>query len=274
MTTQTALQRLALGRFLRAHRERLSPAAAGFPVGRRRRTSGLRREEAAQLCEVSTTWYTWIEQGRDVSVSPQALARLADAFRLSRAERAYLFEMAGKRDPDDAPGTDGAPAHIRNVIGAISEPAYLLDGTWTALAWNPAASRLFVGWLERGADKNLLRYIFLNPASRDLIRGWEDRARRVVAEVRADCAPKLQSPELRALIEELLRKSGPFAAWWDEQTVLGREGGERTFQHPEDGFLRYVQSTFNLATHPDLKLVVLTMAEVDPGGSGDPNGTA
>ena len=77
------------------------PAASGLPAGRRRRTPGLRREEVAQLCGLSVTWYTWIEQGREISLSPAALARLAAALRLDRAERAYLFELAGKRDPEE-----------------------------------------------------------------------------------------------------------------------------------------------------------------------------
>src|SRR5271169_124541 len=96
--TPAPLQRRELGQFLRARREQLSPELFGFG-GVRRRTPGLRREELAQLGGISATWYTWIEQGRDVSVSPLALARLAGALRLGRAERTYLFELAGKRDP-------------------------------------------------------------------------------------------------------------------------------------------------------------------------------
>src|SRR5262247_3368565 len=99
MVTGSSEQPRELGEFVRAHRERLTPAAIGLPAGSRRRTPGLRREEVAQLCGLSATWYSWIEQGRDVSVSPTALARLAAALRLGRAERAYLFELAGKRDP-------------------------------------------------------------------------------------------------------------------------------------------------------------------------------
>jgi transcriptional regulator with XRE-family HTH domain len=87
---------LSLSAFLRALRERQSPAEFGLAAGARRRTPGLRREEVAQLCGLSVTWYTWIEQGRDVSVSASALARLARGLRLSRAERSYLFEVAGK----------------------------------------------------------------------------------------------------------------------------------------------------------------------------------
>src|SRR6516162_7648721 len=95
---------LSLSAFLRALRERQSPADFGLAAGPRRRTPGLRREEVAQLCGLSATWYTWIEQGRDVSVSPSALARLARGLHLSRAERDYLFALAGKRDPDQSRG--------------------------------------------------------------------------------------------------------------------------------------------------------------------------
>src|SRR6266852_3047196 len=99
MATPTAAQRRMLGDFLRAHRARLSPTSLGLPLGSRRRTPGLRREEVAQSCGMSATWYTWLEQGRDVSASPTALAGLAGALRLTPAERAYLFELAGRRDP-------------------------------------------------------------------------------------------------------------------------------------------------------------------------------
>jgi len=154
-------QRRDLGDFVRAQREKLTPAAAGLAgAGARRRTPGLRREEVAQLCGLSTTWYTWIEQGRDVSVSPVALARLADALRLGRAERAYLFELAGKRDPKgDGDGTDDVPAVVLACVEAIGFPAYVLDRTWTARGWNTQAQRLFVGWLDSSAgERNLLRF--------------------------------------------------------------------------------------------------------------------
>ena len=85
-------QRRLLGAFLRTHRERLTPQEAGIHGGSaRRRTPGLRREEVAHLCGLSPTWYTWLEQGRDVSVSPTALARIAGALHLTAAERAYLL---------------------------------------------------------------------------------------------------------------------------------------------------------------------------------------
>ncbi|HTQ32534.1 MAG TPA: helix-turn-helix transcriptional regulator [Stellaceae bacterium] len=258
-------RRRELGEFIRAQREKLLPGLVGIAGASRRRTPGLRREEIAQLAGLSTTWYTWIEQGRDVSVSPHSLARLSNALRLGRAERAYMFELAGKRDP--APGDsegDRLPPALLAAVAAIGAPAYVLDRNWNACGWNAAAERLFVGWLARAkapdGERNLLRFIFLEPGARSLICDWEERARRVVAEFRAHCAAHLDDGALRALIEELRQLSPEFARMWEEHGVLGREGGERTFQHPRDGFLRYEQVTFELAGHPDVKLTVLVPA--------------
>ena len=147
----------ALGEFIRAHRERLSPQAVGLAGGPRRRTPGLRREEVAQLCGVSPTWYTWIEQGRPVSASADALARIAVALQLSRAERAYLFELAAQRDPAEPdPASQDAPAALLQTVALIGAPAYVLDRQWNALRWNVHASALFVGWLDGDHDRNLL----------------------------------------------------------------------------------------------------------------------
>ena len=92
-------RRKELGEFLQAIRKRGTPEEFGFPQGARRRTQGLRREEVAQLAGISATWYTWIEQGRDVNMSADALVRMANALKLTRTERAYLFDLAGRRDP-------------------------------------------------------------------------------------------------------------------------------------------------------------------------------
>jgi transcriptional regulator with XRE-family HTH domain len=255
---KSAEQRRELGEFIRAHRQRLAPSAIGLPAGSRRRTPGLRREEVAQLCGLSATWYSWIEQGREVSVSPQALARLAAALRLERAERAYLFELAGRRDPDHGDeGLEALPGAALRCVQAIAAPAYILDRGWNAVAWNRLAERLFGGWLDRRGEHNLLRFIFTEPVARSLICTWEERARRVAAEFRAARSAHLDDPSLRLLIDELSRASPEFGQFWREHAVLGREGGERTFNHPKDGFLRYEQVTFNLAGSPDFRLTML-----------------
>lgn len=249
-------QRRLLGAFLRTHRERLSPQAAGLTGGVRRRTPGLRREEVAQLAGVSTTWCTWLEQGREVSASPEALARLAQALRLSRAERAYLFNLAGRRDPaaPDAAAPE-APPGLAEAVARFDGPAYALDRCWTAGCWNAAAERLFAGWLD-GDERNLLRFLFRAPAAQRLIVDWTDRVRRVIAEFRADFSRSLNDPQMRALVEDL-RAEPLFAAYWDEQAVLEREGGLRRFDHPIAGRLAFEQFTFNPAERPDWKLVLL-----------------
>ncbi|WP_133650762.1 helix-turn-helix transcriptional regulator [Paraburkholderia flava] len=248
----------ALGDFIRAHRERLSPNAAGLPPGPRRRTPGLRREEVAQLCGVSPTWYTWIEQGRPVSASADALARIAVALQLSRAERAYLFELAAQRDPagPDSSAAD-APDTLLHAVELIDAPAYVLDRQWTALAWNARAADLFVGWLDGAHDRNLLRFTFTEPAARELIVDWEVRARRLAAEFRADSIRHLNDPPTRALIDALSSSSDAFARFWASQDVGEREGGRREFNHPRDGRVVYDQITFKPAHREDLKLVML-----------------
>ncbi|HXP96635.1 MAG TPA: helix-turn-helix transcriptional regulator [Telmatospirillum sp.] len=244
----------ALGAFLRAHRERLPPPP---DQGRRRRTPGLKREEVAEACGVSATWYTWLEQGRPVSASAQALARLAEALHLAAAERAYLFEMAGRRDPAAPDPGDDLPPQVLALPSHLSIPTYVLDHTWTARAWNAGAAHLFLGWLDGDHDRNLLRYIFLSPSGRRLIDPWEERARRVVGEFRADCSRRFTDPALQDLIEQLSARSPLFSQYWQEQAVLRREGGERRFNHPTDGPRRFLQSTLVLESNPGTKLVSL-----------------
>jgi len=260
MTRPIPARRTALGDFIRAHRARLTPDQVGLPPGTRRRTPGLRREEVAQLAGLSATWICWIEQGRDVAASPAALDRLGTALRLSPAERRYLFDLAGRRDPREKPPTeeDAVPPALAQALAAIRLPAYLLDQLWQLRGWNEPAARLFAGWLDRPGDRNMLRYIFLDPAARRLVSDWSIRARRVVAEFRAECGLRLAEPGPAALVAELAARSPDFARFWTDQQVLGREGGERHFNHDAEGPLRFEQLSFSVAARPDLKLVLLT----------------
>ncbi len=244
-----------LGAFIRAHRESLAPE----PSAGRRRTPGLRREELADRAGISATWCAWIEQGRDVQVSPQALARLAQALALTRAERAYLFELADRRDPQaTAPDeTAEAPASLREAVAALAYPAYGLDRLWNACCWNVAAAGLFTGWLSADCQRNLLRFVFVEPAARTLIPHWQDRARRLLAEFRADYSRGLNDPRLRAMVDGLRRDSALFNREWNAQSVRGREGGLRHFMHPVEGALTYMQHSFSPADRPDYKLVIL-----------------
>jgi transcriptional regulator with XRE-family HTH domain len=252
---QEAEPRALLGAFIRAHRERLP--YAGKAAGRRR-TPGWRREELAEATGVGVTWITWLEQGRNVSASPAALARLADALRLNLAERVSLFDLAGRRDPValNEPQQE-LPDHLLALPSLLQVPAYLLDHLSTARAWNSAASQLFTGWLDDDHDRNLLRFVFLSEQAPHLIVDWRDRAQRLVAEFRADFSRRPLDAAMQSLIDELTSGSTFFAGMWSEQCVLLREGGERGFRM-SDGTLKYFQqSTLLVASQTEYKLVCL-----------------
>jgi transcriptional regulator with XRE-family HTH domain len=258
----------AMGAFLRARRGQLTPAAFGLPAGARRRTPGLRREEVAQLCGISTTWLAWIEQGRIDSVSVPTLIALAKGLKLSRAERQYLFGLAAKADPAPPRNEVRDREPLQRLVDSIRPPAYILGRHWDAVVWNAAALRLFPAWLGSGArptgdHRNLLHYVFLDPIARRQVVDWKRRAQRLVAEFRADTAVRRVDPIRDAMVRELTQLSSAFSAAWQTQAVQAREGGERRFRraHSADragrGVSSYQQMTLRLAHEPDLKLVVL-----------------
>jgi hypothetical protein len=180
---------------------------------------------------------------------------------LSRAERDYLFKLAGRLDPEGPRGPSAdAPASLIAAVNAIDCPAYGLDRLWNACCWNEAAARLFHGWLDGDCQRNLLRYAFLEPAAREFIPDWKDRARRLLAEFRADFARTFRDAQVKIFVEKLRAESAFFAEAWNVQAVQTREGGLRLFNHPDDGLVSFTQHTFALAERPDYKLVINTPA--------------
>lgn len=254
--------RHTLAEFLKAKRARLSPSVCGFPVGTRRRTPGLRREELAQLAGISATWYTWIEQGRELAVSAAAWTRIADALQLNEAERRYLFELTGKKDPVAKALVEVAvPASLRAAVDAIKAPAYVLGRCYEPLVWNRAAAELFSGWLKRQPPlPTLLEYVFLDRSARRFVVGWPLRAGRLVAEFRADASSELLQPDVQAAVSSLAERSAEFRRFWTAHDVVEREGGVRAFKHPTRGALRYEQVNLRVALRADFKLVMLIEA--------------
>ena len=247
-------QRRLLGDFVRAHRERARPAVAAG----RRRTPGLRREELAALAGISITWCAWIEQGRPVQASPETLGRLAEALSLTRAERAYLFELADRVDPDDSAGlAEAAPASLVAAVKTFAHPAYGLDRLWNACCWNESAASLFCGWLDGDHQRNLLRFVFIEDKARSLIPQWQDRARRLLAEFRADFGHNFRDPRVKQFIEGLKAESPLFARLWNDQDVQHRIGRTRTFDHRKLGRLSFDQHSFSSTERHDFTLVLL-----------------
>ncbi|HUW97700.1 MAG TPA: helix-turn-helix transcriptional regulator [Acidiferrobacter sp.] len=252
------MQHKELGRFLRTLRERTPPRTEPPPGARKRRTPGLRREELADLCGISATWYTWIEQGRAPSVSHEVLARLAHALDCTDAQRRYLWEIAGLGPVRGADSAAVAPPAIVSLLQRIDAPAYCLGRYWDALAWNQRAARLFPDWLGTGgADRNLLGFVFCEPSARTLIVDWERRARRLIAEFVADASDLEGADRYQELVARLSARSEEFHRYWRQQEVWFREPAVKHFRHPRDGLVSYEQTTFSPLAQRDLKLVVL-----------------
>src|SRR5690349_6886349 len=184
-------RRVELADFLRKRRESITPDEVGLPDGGRRRTPGLRREEVALLAGVGTTWYTWLEQGRDVRASLDVLEALARALRLTPAERTHLMLLGRGEEPPPckSPAERVSPGLRRMIESLQYSPAYLLGRRWDYLSWNGAACAVFGEFdaLPRAA-RNHLWMMFTDPARRELIPNWERSSRFAVAKFRADSA--------------------------------------------------------------------------------------
>lgn len=257
-TTPKSPRRQALANFLLNARARLTPELAQLPSYGRRRTPGLRREEVAQLCGISVTWYTWIEQGREVKVSASVWSRLANAMQLNATERAYLFELADTADPELHRFHSGnLPESLSLAVNRAPDPCYVLDRYWNIIYFNKELNALFDGWPASQDKPNLLEFIFLEPKARDIVVDWEERAKRSVAEFRADTVSDIGEPRFMEQINALISKSPEFEQWWNRQLVKSREGGLRKFNHPTKSLLEFEQLTFKLASHTDYKLVLL-----------------
>ncbi|WP_260927306.1 helix-turn-helix transcriptional regulator [Novosphingobium sp. 9] len=257
-------QRYLLGAFVRARREKVAAPSGA----RRRRTPGLRREELAERAGIGTTWLAWIEQGREIRPSAEALGRLAEGLNLAPAERRYLFSLAERHDPAHPPslGSDAPPA-LEALVRALSCPAYALDPAWTVCCANRAARRLFAGLFDETETPNLLVYVFTHPAARNLLPDWRQRAIRVLGEFRRDFGLAIADPRVRFVVERLQESSLLFREGWADQAVREREGGRRTFIHPEDGAQHFLQHTVADIERGDFRLVYLEPErEAEMGG--------
>jgi transcriptional regulator with XRE-family HTH domain len=254
-------RRAELRRFLRACRARLSPHQAGLPAVGRRRTPGLRREELAQLAGVGTTWYTWLEQGRAITVSVQVLDSLARALRLDAAERMHLFILArGEVPVPPTPATDGVEPAVQQILDALGAyPAYVANARWDAVAWNEAACRVFADFAAlRPPDRNLLRFIFTHPLARELYADWAGAAQRILALFRASTGRYVGEAWFAELVADLSRASPEFAAWWPRNDVHGTPQGAKEIEHPLVGRLMMEPTFLQLAQTPDLWMIVYT----------------
>ena len=247
-----------LADFLRRRREALQPGDVGLAAGGGRRTAGLRREEVAVLANVGVSWLTRLEQGRANRVSAEVLAGLADALRLSTAERAHLFGLADVRLPP-APAGGLAPdrAHKLLVDGLDPNPAYVLDHAWNLVCWNAAEARLFPVLDADSTTANLLRLTLDTPELRTFMTEWEDEVTRLVRQFRFHLA-EYPSEEGSALIDSLRADHPVVADAWSAHDVAVFAPQTRRFDHADAGPLVFDHHRLLLPDHPGWLAVIYT----------------
>jgi transcriptional regulator with XRE-family HTH domain len=251
-----------LGTYLKDRRAKLDPAALGFAAGRRR-TPGLRREEVAQRANISPTWYTWLEQGRGGAPSADVLDRIARALMLTDVEREHIFLLGLGRPPEVRyHGNDGVTPRLQHVLDALQPcPALIRTATWDIVAWNRAATVMLTDYAALPPDqRNVLRFIFLDPRVRAAQQNWESVARFVVGAFRVDAARAGAAAAVQPLVDELCRLSPEFRAMWNDNEVRSHGEAVKHMRHPVAGPIAFEYSAFAVDGRPDLAMVVYNPA--------------
>jgi len=247
---------------------KLDPAAFGFPA-ERRRTPGLRREEVALRANISPTWYTWLEQGRGGAPSADVLDRIARALMLTDVEREHLFLLGLGRPPEMRYQKDeGVTPRLQRVLDALEpSPALIRTAIWDVLAWNRAATVMLTDYGSLPPDqRNVLRFIFLDPRVRAAQDDWESVARFVVGAFRVDAARAGAAAAVEPLVDELCRLSPEFKALWRDNDVRSHGEGVKHIRHPVLGSLAFEYSAFAVEGRPDLSLVIYNPATAADAG--------
>ncbi|MEU2679086.1 helix-turn-helix transcriptional regulator [Streptomyces sp. NPDC007107] len=252
-----------LGRALHGWRDRITPETVGLPVGGVRRAAGLRREELAQLAALSVDYITRLEQGRATSPSPQVLASLARALRLSADERTYLYLLAGRPEPGPGHISDHIPPGPRRLLDRMNgAPLSVHDAAWNLIEWNrPWAALLGDPSALRGRERNMIWRHFkgLPGRVRQTPRQKADFEATMVGDLRAATARYPADPGLRSLVKDLRETSTDFAALWDSGVVGVHQSGAKAIVHPGIGTLT-LDCDVLIAAGSDLRVVAYTAA--------------
>ncbi len=234
----TDQQRRELATFIRSRRERRTPREAGLTEVGRRRTPGLRREEVATIAGVSITWYTWLEQAREIKVSRQVLGSLGRALGLDEVETAHLFRLAGEVPPTSTlPSQPVLPPQYQMLLRQLDpNPAYIVNRRFDILAWNRGCESL-LGELTcfPPGRRNVLWLTFTSPEFRRMSENWEQDAAYTVALFRAQCGEGVLQPEVAELVADVAAHSEEFSRLWQLRDLAPFVPQRRPVNHPRLG---------------------------------------
>lgn len=257
-----------IGPYLQAWRQRLQPTDAGLPTGLARRTLGLRREEVAALASISVDYLVRLEQGRAANPSPQVLAALSRALRLTAEERDHLYTVAGQAPPKKSAMTAYVPSSVQRLVGRLSDlPVAVYDPAWTLITWNTAWAALMGDPSSlRGRDRNLLWRTFTGASSRVRKNSAEadEFETSAVADLRRAAGTYPDDATLRQLINDLQQVSPRFAALWAKRVLSTADAAaSKTILHPEVGPVTLDCDVLTV-TGSDLRIVVYTAEPSSP----------
>ena len=261
--------RSELAAFLRARRGRLQPADVGLPadpVPGRRRTPGLRREEVAELSGVGLTWYTWLEQGRDIPASAQVVDALARALRLSTDEHRHLRDLAGLTPaaPSDAATAEARPRLQRLVDALTPTIASVYDVHFDYLAWNAPYRRIRHDPATLPADRrNLLWMMFTDAENQARLTTWDRAARVLLSQFRAAAGRRPGDPRFAELVIALTEASPQFRDWWAEYPVRYFRPARIRIAHPQAGRITLEMFQLRLEDDPGHLLVMQVPADTE-----------
>jgi transcriptional regulator with XRE-family HTH domain len=257
------LRRRELAAFLRSRRERLTPAEVGLPPGGRRRTPGLRREEVASLAGVGMTWYTWLEQGRDINASDQVLDAIARTLLLDGHERTHLFTLAGLTPPGAVQDAHVVTPELRAVLDKLHPyPAFLTNSRFDLVAYN-RAYQVILGDLDAlpPDERNSLSIIFTKQTTSKCFIDRDEAKPRLVAQLRAAMAEHVADPAFKCLVRRLRESSPEFAELWERHEVAEPENARKRLLHLDYGLLQFSYMNTWLAPRAGLRLVTYVPAD-------------
>jgi transcriptional regulator with XRE-family HTH domain len=263
-TLPDAVRRREMAAFLRNRRERLTPHQVGLPITGRRRTPGLRREEVAQLAGVGVTWYTWLEQGRDIRPSEQVLGAVARTLQLDPYESAHLFTLAGLPARPSQKDCNAVPPGAAALLDKIDPwPALVANARTDILAYNRGYN-----WLLGDVDelpfeeRNTMLQCFLGRWEQRM-PDWPAHKARAVAQLRSAMADRVSDPNWKALVKRLRRESADFEALWSQHDVTAPRNWTKRFLHPEVGLLQFHTTYLWLTPSPEIRLACYTPADAE-----------
>ncbi|MGD8323506.1 MAG: helix-turn-helix transcriptional regulator [Gammaproteobacteria bacterium] len=262
---RTDAHRRQLSEFLKNCRQRLTPEELGLPSGGRRRTPGLRREDVAALAGVSVTWYTWLEQGRDIQVSAKVLDQICLTLRLSPGEREYLYSLAQRR-PAPPLATDDIEVSdtLRRLIDAVEFPALVMTERWDVLASNIVNDTVFLDWTNRPAgQRNLFKVLMENVEYPQTPEVYAATAASIVPKFRVDYSQAANVESFEELVDELMETCEAFREHWDAPEYEFNRAGIDETQNPQFQGVKFEFSTYIPEGHPLLRVMFNVPLDAD-----------